>query len=366
MLNIKNKALSFALILLMIVGMTACGGKNFTGNYTYNLDDFVTLGDYKGLEYKATEVSVTDAEIQTEISDRLAAAKGTGKYLEKSKTGKIENGDIANIDFEGKINGVAFDGGTSKAYDLNVGAGQFIPGFEDGLIGVETGKTVDLNLTFPTDYSSADLAGKPVVFTVKVNSISHPIVPEYNLDFVKATSKYNTLDEYKSSVKEDLIQKKKDAALTDKQNALWEQVMKNVKIKGYPDGEIDARKQENIDYYTNYAQKYGMTIDQFVTSYFGMNKAEFQTYLDSYSKNIVEQEMVMYAIAKAEDISISDKEYKDLVLLALKEQGYESAEAFKTKNGQDFETSAGKENLQKTFLLEKVIKFIVDESKKAK
>src|SRR5665648_744326 len=128
--------------------------------------------------------------------------------LVKSNTGKIENGDIANIDFEGKLDGVAFEGGTSKAYDLNVGAGQFIPGFEEGLIGVETGKTVDVNVTFPKDYASKELAGKPVVFTVKVNSISRPVTPEYNLDFVKANSKFTTIEEYEAGIKQELLQKK--------------------------------------------------------------------------------------------------------------------------------------------------------------
>ncbi|MBK5247221.1 MAG: hypothetical protein JJE49_08160, partial [Peptostreptococcaceae bacterium] len=103
MLNIGKKVLSVALVLALTAGMTACGGKDFVGNYTYNLDDFVTLGDYKGLEYKDTDVSVSEEEIQMEISNRLAAAKGTGQYAEDSKTGKIENGDIANIDFEGKL-----------------------------------------------------------------------------------------------------------------------------------------------------------------------------------------------------------------------------------------------------------------------
>lgn len=366
MLNIGKKVLSIALVLALIAGMAACGGTAFTGNFTYNLDDFVTLGDYKGLEYKVTEKNVSEEEVQLEISNRLAAAKGTGQYSEVSETGKIENGDTANIDFEGKLDGVAFEGGTSKAFDLSIGSGQFIPGFEEGLIGVESGKTVDINVTFPEDYGSAELAGKPVVFTVKVNSISRPVTPEYNLDFVKANSKFTTIEEYEAGIKQELLKIKEDGALTEKQNTLWNQVMENATIKGYPDGEIEARITENKEYYTKYAEQSGMDLNQFVESYFGMAEADFQEYLEAYSENIVEQEMVMYAIAKAESISISDKEYKDLVLLSLKEQGFESEKAFKEEKGEDFETFAGKENLQKTFLLEKVIKFIVDESKETK
>lgn len=358
----RKKILSVVMVLAVVAGMTACGGKEFTGNYTYNLDDFVTLGDYKGLEYTPTKVTVSEEEIQTEINNRLTAAKGNAENSVPSTTGIIESGDTVNIDFEGKLDGVAFEGGTSKGYDLSIGSGQFIPGFEDGLIGVASGSTVDVNVTFPEDYGSTTLAGKAVVFTVKVNSISRPVMPEYNLDFVKANSKFTSIEEYEASLKADLIQQKEDGALTETQNVLWNQVMENAKVKGYPDGLLDERKQENIDFYTKYAEQSGVKLTEFVQSYFGMGEADFDAYLDSYAKNVVDQEMVMYAIAKAEKIGITDKEYKELVTLAIKEQGFESAEAFKTQNGEDFETYAGKENLQKTFLLEKVIKFIVDEA----
>ena len=358
-----KKILSITLILTLIVGMAACGGKEYSGDYSYTLEDFITLGDYKGLEYQANDVNVTEEEIQAEINNRVAAAKGTEGFSQTLTTELIEAGDIANIDYEGKVDGVAFDGGTAQGTDLTIGSGQFIPGFEEGILGKTVGDTIEVDVTFPDPYASAELAGKEAVFTVKINSATRPIMPEYNLEFVTATTEYKTIEEFEAAVKKDLMTLKEDNELANMQNTLWDQVVGNAEISGYPEGEVDARKQENLTYYTNYASQAGMDLNSFVQAYFGMDEASFQDYLTQYSETIVDQELVMYAVAKAEKIGISDKEYKDLIALTLKEQGFESDEAFKTAAGVSFEEYAGKANLQKSFLLEKVIKFIVEEAK---
>lgn len=361
-----KRILTMTLVLALTLGMAACGGKNYMGTYEYNLDDYVVLGEYKGLEYKSEKITVTDEEIQAEIKARLEAAKGKEGFKLEMKDEAVEIGDTLNIDFEGKLNGVSFEGGTSTNFDLEIGSGQFIPGFEEGLVGKKIGETVDLNVTFPEGYGSAELAGKPVVFTVKINGGNRPIAPEYNLDFVTGTTEYKTIEEFEASVKQELESIKEENALTAMQNTLWGMVVEGSEIKGYPEGEVDVKKKDNMDYYTSYAQQSGMDLTSFVQAYFGMNEEEFQEYMDSYSKAVIDQEMVMYAVAKEENIGISEKEYGDLILLTLKEQGFESDEAFKTASGASFEDYAGKENLQKTFLLEKIIKFIVDEAKISK
>ena len=133
----------------------------------YKALDYVKLGDYKGLEVTLASTDVTDEEVEQQVETNL----NNNDKSEELKEGTVENGDVANIDYEGKLNGKAFDGGTAEGYDLTIGSGSFIDGFEDGLIGKKIGDTVDLNLTFPEDYSSTDLAGKEVVFTVKINSV---------------------------------------------------------------------------------------------------------------------------------------------------------------------------------------------------
>ena len=355
-----KKIIGLTLAALLTFSLAACGGKDFAGNYKYKLEDYVKLGEYKGLEYQDSAIAVTDQEIQAEIDNRLAAAKGTEGFNTELKDETVENGDVLSIDFLGKVDGVAFEGGAGEDYSLTIGSGQFIPGYEEGLIVWTIVDKKDLNLAVPADDGSPELAGKDAVFTVTINSGTRPVTPEYGLDFVTATSEFKSLEEYEAAVKEELLQKKTDEALALKQNTLWNQVMENAEILGYPEGEADARKQENIDYYTNYAKQYGMDLNAFVTAYFGMDEASFSEYLDMYAQTIVEQEMVMYAIAKAEGISLSDKEYKDLLVLTLKEQGFSGEDAFKSQSGMSFEEYAGKENLQKTFLLEKVINFIVE------
>jgi len=355
-----KKIIGLTLAAVLTFSLAACGGKDFAGNYEYKLEDHVKLGEYKGLEYQDSAMDVTEQEVQGEIENRLAAAKGTEGFSTELKEEAVAEGDVLSIDFLGKVDGVAFEGGEGKDYSLTIGSGQFIPGFEEGLIGWKVGDKKDLNVTFPADYGSPELAGKEAVFTVTINSGTRPVMPEYGLDFVTATTEFKSLEEYEAAVKEELLQKKTDEALALKQNTLWNQVMENAEILGYPEGEVDARKQENIEYYTNYATQYNMDLNSFVTAYFGMDEAAFSDYLDMYAQTIVEQEMVMYAIAKAEGISLSDKEYKDLLILTLKEQGFSGEDAFKSQSGMSFEEYAGKENLQKTFLLEKVINFIVE------
>lgn len=355
-----KRIIGLTLAAVLTLSLAACGGKDFAGNYEYKLEDHVKLGEYKGLEYQDSAIEVTDQEVEAEINARLAAAKGTEGFSTELKEELVEEGDVLSIDFLGKLDGVAFEGGEGEDYSLTIGSGQFIPGFEEGLLGWKVGDKKDLDLTFPADYGSPELAGKDVVFTVTINSGTRPVTPEYGLDFVTATSEFKSLEEYEAAVKEELIQKKNDEALAMKQNTLWNQVMENAEIISYPEGEVEARKQENIDYYTNYATQYGMDLNSFVTAYFGMDEAAFADYLDMYAQTIVEQEMVMYAIADAEGVTLSEKEYKDLLVLTLKEQGFSGEDAFESQSGMSFEEYAGKENLQKTFLLEKVINYIVE------
>ena len=174
----KVFALTLSLTLICLV-FAGCGKKDSKSGaafdrllYKNGLDGYVTLGEYKGLTVD------TAAEDYKEAYDSFAQSDAEEKQLYSQKTeGKVANGDVANIDYEGKKDGVAFDGGTAQGYDLTIGSGQFIPGFEDGLIGKEIGSTVDLNLTFPEGYQSAELAGQDVVFTVKINYVKSAMSP---------------------------------------------------------------------------------------------------------------------------------------------------------------------------------------------
>ncbi len=361
-----KKAVAFMLTALMVFGLTACGGGDYSGDYSYALEDYVTLGEYKGLEYQEPDLTVTDEDLQEEIALRLDDARGSDAYSLTLTDQPLEVGDVLTVDFLGKIDGVAFDGGEATDAALTIGAGGYIPGFEEGLIGWKVGDTGDLEVVFPADYRQTDLAGKTAVFTITVKSGIRPLTPEYNLDFVTATTDYTTLEEYESVIREELMTLRAQEAATAKENALWNQVMEGAQFSGYPEEELAARKQENLEYYTAMAQQYELELNEFVSEYFGMDEASFSEYMDTYARTIVEQELVMYAIAKAEGISVSRAEYKERLLEILQEQGYESEADFKAANGKSFEEVAGKVNLQKTFLLEEVIQFIADHAKTVK
>lgn len=185
-----------------------------------NSGEYVTLGEYKGLQVVNTVQTIGEEEVDSYIEYMMAAAGG--ELEEITDRDVVENGDVANIDYVGKKDGVAFDGGTAEGYDLSIGSGSFIPGFEEGLVGVKKGETVDLNLTFPENYGAADLAGAEVVFTVTVNGIYKEIKPEFNNDYVAGLGIENvsTTEEYRAYLKNMMEENEKQYALQDMQTQL--------------------------------------------------------------------------------------------------------------------------------------------------
>ena len=177
---------------------------------------------------------------------------------EEIKEGTVENGDVANIDYEGKLNGKAFDGGTAEGYDLTIGSGSFIDGFEDGLIGKKIGDTVDLNLTFPKDYSSTDLAGKEVVFTVKINSVKRAPKLTDKLAAEISNNEYKTAEAYNNYIKKDLENTKKENQHNQELNDLVALAYQNATVNDYPQEMIDYQLEQVTSYYKSYADQYGM------------------------------------------------------------------------------------------------------------
>lgn len=270
----------------------------------YTALDYVTLGEYKGLAVTLESVAVTEEEIDVEVKTLLS---DSGKQEELTE-GTVEEGDVANIDYEGKKDGVAFDGGTATGYDLTIGSGSFIDGFEDGLVGVAVGETVDLNLTFPENYSSADLAGQDVVFTVTVNSIKR--TPELTDEVAAEISDYETAAEYRDHVKETLVEQKK----SDQENYLLNDLVtlayENSTVNDYPQEMIDYQMNKALEYYEYYAEMYGMEFADFVEQQIGMTEEDFKEALTEDIKSMLDSELVLRAIAETEGLEVSDEEYQ--------------------------------------------------------
>lgn len=330
--------------------------------YNYDLSKYVKVGNYKGLEYASQKASVTDEEVDAEIQRRLQKAAKT----ENSKTGKVENGDTINISFAGKIDGKEFEGGSSESTDITVGTTQMIDGFVEGLIGKNVGESVTLNLKFPDDYGKTDLQGKAVEFKVTINSKKKISVPKLNTEFVKKNSKFTTVKEYKEGVKKELLNQKQKSIDSTVKQELWSRIINKSKAKKYPEKELnEAMSQANKleESYKAQAQNYGMEWETYLKTVMRTDKKGFEKLKQEYAKNIVFNRMVMYSIARSENISLSNREYKKEILKILEDNGYDE-ESFKKAFGKDIETYADEQNWRQKILFDKVLDKVMKDGKK--
>lgn len=313
----------------------------------YNAAEYVELGQYKGLEVQI-DLTASEDEIAEEMEYYLQSAD----VMEEFTEGTVAEGDTVNIDYEGKKDGVAFDGGTAKGYDLTIGSGSFIDGFEDGLIGVTVGETVDLNLTFPENYFSADLAGQEVVFTVTVHSIKR--MPELTDELVSTITEgeYTTVDSYKEYIRGYLEESK--AAERDNMIManLLTQVSFNSTIKEYPQVMVDFSVNEMKSYYEDMAESFSMEFADFLSMYFGMTEEAFQEQAVMSVQQSLQQELYLKAIAEAEGITLSEEEYT---------QGCEDyAAAYGLESGEELVATYGESVVRISILQDKVLEFLME------
>ena len=220
-------------------------------------------------------------------------------------------GDIANIDFVGKMDGQEFDGGSGQGYDLTIGSGQFIDGFEDSIIGHNVGETFDWNGQFPDPYTgNPDFSGKPVTFTITVNSIS--TLPEVNDDFVKTVSdESTTVDEYREEVKKTLEESAKDNYDYSLQAEAWDAVLEKAEVEKYPEDEVNEIKDQLIQQYKDAAESYGMTYEDFISSQMNTDVASFEKQAEEAAQQSIKQKYVAEAIADKEKLTPTDEEYEE-------------------------------------------------------
>ncbi len=343
----KLLVLITVLCVLLTMGLTGCGASNpYEG---LDFEEYVKLAEYKGLEKADIKVSVSDEEVQTQINANL---NETAETVEKTE-GKVKDGDTANIDYEGKKDGVAFEGGTAEGYDLVIGSGSFIDGFEEGLIGKEIGKTYDLELTFPEDYGSEELAGQDVVFTVKINSVKTEKTPEYTVEWVKANSEVDTKKDYEKLVKDQLAEDKKETEKNNIMAKLWNQVVSDSEVIQYPQELVDGYIAEIEAQYEAMAEANGVTVKD-LWSQAGIDSQEtYDAQNEQAAQTYVKEQLVMYAIADAEGLSYADEEAEEL-RAAIDGAGFDD-ETFRQQYGQDIESY-----IDAALTFSKVSEFIYD------
>lgn len=313
----------------------------------YNFEDYITLGQYEGIEVTVGENVVTESDIRLAIQSEL---QSNGVELTEVTDRAVQIGDIVNIDYEGLKDGVAFEGGTAQDYNLLVGSGQFIPGFEDQLMGTKTGDKVDLNLTFPETYPSEDLAGQPVVFKVTVNKIQEYVLTE---DYIKANTDFTTIDAFMEARTKDVEARKEINIANKKANDIYNNIVENSEISSLPQSILDYFTQDFKVYYSNYAASYGVDLATFL-NFSGSSEAQFEQNAKDYAKAMTTREVVMTAIAKAANIVLTEEDYQTAMAEYAVEYGYESTE--------EFMDTVDEELLRQDILYRKVEDYIVEEA----
>lgn len=251
--------------------------------------NYVTLGEYKGLSIES--IQITDEEVAERIQ----------QYFRDT----VQEGDTVNIDYTGYLNGEPFENGSAEGDYLTIGSHRFIDGFESGLIGVKVGETVDLDLTFPENFEPEEMAGKEVVFTVTVNSIDGIVAAEYTLDNIVANTDYQTLEEYEQMIYDVIYSERDEERIRD----IWYQVVNNATISGYPQEEVDEEAQGLYSYYEQMAMQYEIDMETLL-SVNGYTEETFQEVCQDYGKSNMNEKMVLHSIAMAENMTITDEEYR--------------------------------------------------------
>lgn len=294
---------------VMMLSLTGCGSNEKAKKYS----KYVELGDYKGIEYTMDVAEVTDDQVNQQIDSFLDGLAETEEVTDRA----VEDGDTVNIDFTGTKDGEEFEGGSSEGYDLVIGSGSFIDGFEDGLIGHEIGDEVSLDLTFPEEYpQNEDLAGQDVNFKVKINSISVKNTPELTDKVVADNTDYDNVEDYKASVRKSLEDSNKSSAEQQAQADVFNKVVENSKITGYDEDEVNELIDKEFDTFKQTAESYksyGYSYDDVLAANGYSSEDELKEGITQYVKKYLDQVMVLYCIADKEGITVSSEETDAMV-----------------------------------------------------
>lgn len=286
-----------------IIDIDFADDKSVSITYSITLYPEVTLGEYKGLSAIKPSAEVTDKDLDNEIE---MVRKRNARMETVDRASK--NGDMVVIDFEGFIDGKAFDGGKGENYDLFLGSHKFIPGFEEQIEGMAAGEERDINLVFPDDYTE-EFAGKPVVFKVKVHEVKESVLPELDDEFAKDVSEFDTLEEYRNSLREEVGAKKENEAEKMFEDALMDQVISNMDCD-VPDVMIDEQTSTAINNFSNSLATYGMNLEMYYNT-MGINEEQFRESMRPSSEKHLKISLALEKIAEVENIEATDEEKEE-------------------------------------------------------
>lgn len=327
-------------------------GQPFKFKATVTVKPEAELGEYKGLEVPVSKIEITDEEVTAEL-ERLQQRHAELMVVEEEAA---QSGDTVVIDFDGYVDGVQFEGGQAERYSLELGSNTFIPGFEEQVVGMSTGDFKDVEVAFPEDYHSVELAGKQAMFKVKVHEIKRKRLPELDDEFAKDVSEFDTLDEYKEDLRKQLHIRKEDEAKAARENAVVEKAAENATVE-IPEAMIDSEVQNMLRDFDNRLRNQGMNMELFL-SFSGQTKEDLENQMKDDAEKRVRNNLVLEQIAKVENIEVSEEEIGDELqtMADTYKRSVEEIRSILASNG-------SLANLREEIVLRKTISLLVDNSK---
>ena len=323
-------------------------GKPFIFTAEVALKPEVTLGTYKGVKVDKVEVEVTEEEVDAEINKERENNSRTITVEDRA----VKDGDMTVIDFEGFVDGVAFEGGKGEDYPLTIGSGAFIPGFEEALIGAEIGVETDVNVTFPEDYQAAELAGKAAVFKCTVKEIKEKELPELDDEFASEVSEFDTLAEYKEDVKKNLAEKKEAAAKSAKEEAAIDAVIAQAQME-IPDAMVETQQRQMVEDFAQRIQSQGISMEQYM-QFTGLDASTLLEQVKPQAMKRIQSRLVLEAVVAAEGLTASEEDFEAEVAKMAESYKME-ADKVKELLGEN-----GKKQVMEDICVNKAVTLIVD------
>ena len=302
----------------------------------------VTIEKYTGIKIEKFEYTVTDADVDKEIDSTRERFAESVDVTDRA----AQNGDTVNIDFEGKMGGVAFDGGSAQGYDLTLGAGQFIAGFEEQVVGMNVGETKDVNVTFPEDYQAENLKGKPAVFTVTVHKITGKVLPELNEEFAKKVGS-DSVDAYRAKVRERLEKAAASRSLNETENSIITEIAKGASAE-IPDAMIEKQEEYSMQRMEYSLMYQGIKLDDYL-KYVNQTRDEYKKHFEEEARRTVLHQLIVEKLIKELNIEATEAEIADKVAEQAASVGKEAEEYRKTMDPRQLEYIEGDIKVTKLF-----------------
>lgn len=326
-------------------------GKAFIFTATVAVKPEVTLGEYKGLEYTADPVEVTEEDVAAELKKVQEQNSRTVTVEDRA----VENGDIVVIDYEGFVDGTPFEGGKAENHELVIGSHSFIDTFEDQLVGKNIGDDVEVNVTFPEEYHAKELAGKPALFKVSVKGIKVKELPALDDEFASDVSDFDTMEEYKEDVKKKLLEKKENEAKTAKENALVEKAIEGAQMD-IPDAMIETQARQMVDDFAQRMRMQGLTIQQYM-QYTGMDIAKMVDQMKPQAEKRIKTRLVLEKIAETENVEVTEEDINNEL------EKMASMYKMEVDKLKEYMGDAEKESIKKDLAVQKAVDLLVASAK---